>query len=175
MKSQENHPIEDFINLIREIKEYNSELSDNNYLENLEVENGDFAEKFFNQKFKYLLKSDQSFSTVIDLPKILEELIISINYSILNDPELDPKIGKEIIARVDKFLKKETQIQIDSLLRMINGKNVNKFFYDIEKYSFPYFEKEDESKQYTIVVELAFCLKSQIIKKMGQLKKSILL
>lgn len=105
----------------------------------------------------------------------MEELIININYSILNDPKLDPKIGKEIISQVDKFLKKETQIQIDSLLPMINGKKVNKFFYDIEKYSFPYFEKVDESKQYTIVVESTFCLKSQIIKKMGQLRKSFLL
>ena len=87
MESQENHSIEDLINLIGEITEYKSELSDNNYLETLEVENRDFVEKFFDQKFKYLLKSDQSFSTVIDLPEILEELIISINYSILNDPE----------------------------------------------------------------------------------------
>ena len=52
MESQENHPIEDLINLIGEITEYESELSDNNYLEILEVENRNFIEKFFNQKFK---------------------------------------------------------------------------------------------------------------------------
>lgn len=64
MESQENHPIEDLINLIGEITEYESELSDNNYLEILEVENRNFIEKFFNQKFKCLLKSDQFFSII---------------------------------------------------------------------------------------------------------------
>jgi len=51
MKSKENYPNEDLMNLIGEIIEYKSELSDNNYLETLEVENGDFIKKFFNQKF----------------------------------------------------------------------------------------------------------------------------
>jgi len=43
-----------------------------------------------------------SSSVEISLPQILEELIIKINYSILNDPKLDPKIGKEIISQIDK-------------------------------------------------------------------------
>ena len=55
----------------------------------------------------------------------MKELIIRINYSILNDPILDQKIGKEIIALVDKSLKKETKIKIDSLLSKFNGKKVN--------------------------------------------------
>lgn len=111
----------------------------------------------------------------ISLPQILEELIININYSILNDPKLDPKIGKEIISQIDKSLMNETQIQIDSFLPKINEKKLNKFFCDIGIYSFPYFEKVDERKQYTIVVESTFCLKSKIIKKSNQLRKCFLL
>lgn len=175
MESDKKQSNDDIVNLIGEITEYKSELSDNNYLENLEVENGDFIEKFFNQKLKYLFESDVSSSVTIDLSQILEELIISLNYSILEDPKLDPNIGKEIVAKVDKFLKKETQIQIDSLLPKIDGKKVNKFFYDMEKYSYPYFEKVEENKKYTLVVESTFCLKSQIIKKSEQLRKCFLL
>ncbi len=116
-----------------------------------------------------------SSSVEISLPQILKELIININYSILNDPKLEPKIRKEIISQIDKSLMNETQIQIDSFLPKINEKKLNKFFCDIGKYSFPYFEKVDERKQYTIVVESTFCLKSKIIKKSNQLRKCFLL
>lgn len=175
MESKEKHPNDELIELVGEITEYKSELSDSNYIETMEVEKGEFVEKYFNQKLKYLLESDVALSNTINLPQIKEELILSIIYSILNNSELDPKISKKIITKIDKYLKNETPIQIDSFLPMVDGKKVNRFISSIENYSFPSFEKIDENKKYTIIVESTFSLKSQIIKKSDQLRKSFLL
>ena len=170
MESKEKHPNDELIELVGEITEYKSELSDSNYIETMEVEKGEFVEKYFNQKLKYLLESDVALSNTINLPQIKEELILSINYSILNNSELDPKISKKIITKIDKYLKNETPFQIDSFLPMVDGKKVNRFISSIENYSFPSFEKIDENKKYTIIVESTFSLKSQIIKKSDQLR-----
>ena len=144
-------------------------------VEDLDVKEGDFIEKYFNEKLKYLLKANAAFSNTIEISQVLNDLILSINYAIINNPKLKEKPVKNIIKIIDRWLKEETSIQIDSFLLRVDGKEINKFLSTIENYSFPSEKKIDDNKIYTIIVETIFCLKSQIVKKANQLRKSFLL
>lgn len=175
MESPKYKSENEFNKLLGEITEFKSETSDNSTIDNLNVQKGDFIEKYFNQKIKYILNADKVFSNYIDLQAVKEELILSINYAQLNNANLEPNTGKEIIRQVNESLKKETPIQIDSFVPMIDGRKINTFFASIENYSFPCVEKVDEQKKYTLIMESTFCLQSQIVDKLNQLRKSFLL
>ena len=146
MESPKYKSENEFNKLLGEITEFKSETSDNSTIDNLNVRDGDFVEKYFNQKIKYILNADKAFSNYIDLQTVKEELILSINYAQLNNANLEPNTGKEIIRQVNESLKKETPIQIDSFVPMIDGRKINTFFASIENYSFPCVEKVDEQK-----------------------------
>ena len=135
MESPKYKSENEFNKLLGEITEFKSETSDNSTIDN--VQKGDLIQKYFNQKIKYILNADKAFSNYIDLQAVKEELILSINYAQLNNANLEPNTGKEIIRQVNESLKKETPIQIDSFVPMIDRRNINTFFVSIENYSFP--------------------------------------
>jgi hypothetical protein len=141
----------------------------------IKVKEGDFIEKYFNEKLKFLLKSKEAFPITIDISQILDEMILSINYSLIENDDLKPDIAKEIIKKMIISLKNETKIQIDSLIPMIEGKQIFDFYERIKEFSFPSINNINKHKKYTVIVESTFCLESQIVKKVNQLRKSFLL
>lgn len=164
------------LDLFGEATDYVKVLTDSCIDDNdLIVKEGEYIEKYFNAKLKYLLKADDAFSNTIDVPQVLDEIILSINYALMNNRRLKERIAKLIIKKVKKLLKSEAVIQIDSFLPGVNGKNINIFFDSIKQYSFPSTHKIDENKKYSLIVESTFCLSSQIYKKTNQIRKSFLL
>ena len=165
--------------LFGEITDFQNESNyDESKIEELRVQRGDFVEKYFNHKLKFILKSGEAFQTFISLEEVHNDFILSLNYILLkepNNPEIDKATALNIIAKIDKALKNETAIQIDSLLPLISGKELLSFFDVIKDYSFPQENKIDQNKYYTIIVESTFSLYSQIIDKVNQLRKSFLL
>ena len=141
----------------------------------IKVKEGDFIEKYLNEKLKFLLKFKEAFPITIDISQILDEMILSINYSLIEKDDLKPDIAKEIIKKMIISLKNETKIQIDSLIPMIEGKQIFDFYERIKEFSFPSINNINKHKKYTVIVESTFCLESQIVKKVNQLRKSFLL
>ena len=175
-KTEKDDISEKIMKLFGEATDYIKELTDSNVEDKeINVKEGEFLEKYFNEKLKYLLKSKNAFSSLIDISQIEEEMILSINYALLNNSSLDEKTAKKIIRRINKCFKDETKVQIDSLLPMVEGKDLNTFFDSIKNYSFPSTNKIENDKVYTLIVESTFSLSSQIVKKSSQLRKSFLL
>ena len=164
------------VSLLGQLTDFKSELSnqEEDKIEEINIQNGDFFEKYINQKLKYQLKSDKAFSSVIDVSEVHDDMILSLNYALIQDPkdpQLNPETAVKIIELIDLVLKDETQIQIDSLLPLVEGKELFDFFNNIKEYSFPSDNKIDINKKYTIIVESTFCLQSQINIKANQLRK----
>ena len=167
------------VSLLGQLTDFKSELSnqEEDKIEEINIQNGDFFEKYINQKLKYQLKSDKAFSSVIDVSEVHDDMILSFNYALIQDPkdpQLNPETAVKIIELIDLVLKDETQIQIDSLLPLVEGKELFDFFNNIKEYSFPSDNKIDINKKYTVIVESTFCLQSQINIKANQLRKSYL-
>jgi hypothetical protein len=172
---QNNENNDELVNLIGEITDYKSEITDDNEnMVELFVNRGDFIEKYFNEKLKYLLKSNNAFCIAFEISQVRDELILSINFEIINNNKLKEKPVKEIFKIIDRYLKDETAIEIDSLIPIAKGEELNKFFTSIEENSFPSGKLLDEGKNYTVIVESTYSLKSQIVKKTNQLRKSFL-
>ena len=172
---QNNENNDELVNIIGEITDYKSELTDDNEnMDELVVEKGDFIEKYFNEKLKYLLKSNNAFCIAFEISQVRDELILSINFEIINNNKLKEKPVKEIFKIIDRYLKDETAIEIDSLIPIAKGEELNKFFTTIKENSFPSGKLLDEGKNYTVIVESTYSLKSQIVKKTNQLRKSFL-
>ena len=167
------------VSLLGQLTDFKSELSnqEEDKIEEMNIQNGDFFEKYINQKLKYQLKSDKAFSSVIDVSEVHDDMILSLNYALIQDPkdpQLNPETAVKIIELIDLVLKGETQIQIDSLLPLVEGKELFDFFNNIKEYSFPSDNIIDINKKYTVIVESTFCLQSQINIKANQLRKSYL-
>ena len=167
------------VSLLGQLTDFKSELSnqEEDKIEEINIQNGDYFEKYINQKLKYQLKSDKAFSSVIDVSEVHDDMILSLNYALIQDPkdpQLNPETAVKIIELIDLVLKGETQIQIDSLLPLVEGKELFDFFNNIKEYSFPSDNKIDINKKYTVIVESTFCLQSQINIKANQLRKSYL-
>ena len=180
MKSGSNVSKEDekisLSNLLGEITDYQVELKSDNLEQNdLKVKEGAFIEKYFNEKLKYLLKAKDAFSSTIDFSQVHDDIILSINHALLNNPKLKEKQARKIIKQINKVFKDETFIQIDSFLPIVNGSELIEFFHSIKEYSFPEIINIVENKTYTVIMESTFCLHSQIGKKVNQLRKSFLL
>lgn len=163
-------------NLLGEITDYQVELKSDNLEQNdLKVKEGAFIEKYFNEKLKYLLKAKDAFSSTIDFSQVHDDIILSINHALLNNPKLKEKQARKIIKKINKVFKDESFIQIDSFLPVVNGSELIEFFHSIKEYSFPEIINIVENKTYTVIMESTFCLHSQIGKKVNQLRKSFLL
>ena len=176
LQKEKDDVTKEIMELFGESTDYLNELIDSNLDDKeIEIKEGEYIEKYFNEKLKYLLKSKNAFSTTIEITKIQEEMILSINYALLYNPSLDEKIAKKIIKRITECFKKETSLQIDTLLPFVDGKNLKIFFDSIKNYSFPPANKIEINKKYTVIVESTFSLSSQIVKKSNQLRKSFLL
>ena len=162
-----------------QLTDFKSELSnlEEDKLEEINIQNGDFFEKYVNQKLKYILKSDNAPSSSIDISEVHDDIILSINYVLVQEPK-DPQLNLETAAKIIKIidwkLKDENTIQIDSLLPSVEGKELFDFFNNIKEYSFPSDNKIDINKKYTVIAESTFCLQSQINIKANQLRKSYL-
>ena len=136
------------VSLLGQLTDFKSELSnqEEDKIEEINIQNGDFFEKYINQKLKYQLKSDKAFSSVIDVSEVHDDMILSLNYVLIQDPkdpQLNPETAVKIIEIIDSVLKGETQIQIDSLLPLVEGKELFDFFNNIKEYSFPSDNKID--------------------------------
>ena len=165
--------IKELTNLIGEISDYKSEISENDEEEENQQNPGAFTEKYFNEKLQMQLDSKHSFSnTKILIPEILGEMILKINKSVIKN-DLNTSKAFKLIKELNNHLEGETQIEIDSMFPMIPGKKINDFFKKINEFSFPNFILDEQNK-YTIIVESTFNLKSQIIKKVEQIRKSFL-
>lgn len=167
------------VSLLGQLTDFKSELSvqEEDKLEEINIQNGDFFEKYINQKLKHLLKSDKAYSSSIDVSEVHDDMILSLNYALLQEPkvlELNPETAIKIIEIIDWALKDENPIQIDSLLPLVEGKELFKFFNNIKEYSFPSDNKIDINKKYTVIVESTFCIHSQINIKANQLRKCYL-
>ena len=70
----------------------------------------------------------------------------------IKSPNLKEKAIKSIVEIVNRYLKDETYIQIDSFLPIVDGKEINNFFSGMNCYAFPPEKIIDESKKYTVIV-----------------------
>ena len=125
------------VSLLGQLTDFKSELSnqEEDKIEEINIQNGDFFEKYINQKLKYQLKSDKAFSSVIDVSEVHDDMILSLNYALIQDPkdpQLNPEAAVKIIEIIDLVLKDQTQIQIDSLLPLVEGKELFDFFNNIK-------------------------------------------
>ena len=135
---QNNENNDELVNIIGEITDYKSELTDDNEnMDELVVQKGDFIEKYFNEKLKYLLKSNNAFCIAFEISQVRDELILSINFEIINNNKLKEKPVKEIFKIIDRYLKDETAIEIDSLIPIAKGEELYKFFTSVKENSFP--------------------------------------
>ena len=175
MKEIHNITTKDLLDLMGEITDYKSEFSDNIDMEKLEVDKGEFVEKYFSQKLKYLMKAEICYPIYIDTSNIKNLLASRLYYKVKKDPELKIDIADKIMKQVDNVLKNEKPIQIDSFIPLVDGKKINDFLNVIKDYSFPVLNNIDENNKYTIIVESTFSLKSQIGKKADQLRRYFLI
>ena len=175
MKEIHNITTKDLLDLMGEITDYKSEFSDNIDMEKFEVDKGEFAEKYFIQKLKYLMKAEICYPIYIDTSNIKNLLASRLYYKVKKDPELKIDTADKIMKQVDSVLKNENPIQIDSFIPLVDGKKINDFLNVIKDYSFPVLNNIDENNKYTIIVESTFSLKSQIGKKADQLRRYFLI
>ena len=175
MKEIHNITTKDLLDLMGEITDYKSEFSDNIDMEKLEVDKGEFVEKYFSQKLKYLMKAEICYPIYIDTSNIKNLLASRLYYKVKKDPELKIDTADKIMKQVDNVLKNEKPIQIDSFIPLVDGKKINDFLNVIKDYSFPVLNNIDENNKYTIIVESTFSLKSQIGKKADQLRRYFLI
>ena len=175
MKEIHNITTKDLLDLMGEITDYKSEFSDNIDMEKFEVDKGEFAEKYFSQKLKYLMKAEICYPIYIDTSNIKNLLASRLYYKVKKDPELKIDIADKIMKQVDNVLKNEKPIQIDSFIPLVDGKKINDFLNVIKDYSFPVLNNIDENNKYTIIVESTFSLKSQNGKKVDQLRRYFLI
>lgn len=175
MKEIHNITTKDLLDLMGEITDYKSEFSDNIDMEKFEVDKGEFAEKYFSQKLKYLMKAEICYPIYIDTSNIKNLLASRLYYKVKKDPELKIDTADKIMKQVDNVLKNEKPIQIDSFIPLVDGKKINDFLNVIKDYSFPVLNNIDENNKYTIIVESTFSLKSQIGKKADQLRRYFLI
>lgn len=175
MKEIHNITTKDLLDLMGEITDYKSEFSDNIDMEKLEVDKGEFVEKYFSQKLKYLMKAEICYPIYIDTSNIKNLLASRLYYKVKKDPELKIDTADKIMKQVDKVLKNEKPIQIDSFIPLVDGKKIKGFLNVIKDYSFPVLNNIDENNKYTIIVESTFSLKSQIGKKADQLRRYFLI
>ena len=92
-------------NLLGEITDYQVELNTDSLEQNeFTVKEGAFIEKYFNEKLKYLLKAKDAFSSTIDFSQVHDDIILSINHALLNNPKLKEKQAIKIIKQINKVL-----------------------------------------------------------------------
>ena len=175
MKEIHNITTKDLLDLMGEITDYKSEFSDNIDMEKLEVDKGEFVEKYFSQKLKYLMKAEICYPIYIDTSNIKNLLASRLYYKVKKDPELKIDTADKIMKQVDSVLKNENPIQIDSFIPLVDGKKIKGFLNVIKDYSFPVLNNIDENNKYTIIVESTFSIKSQIGKKADQLRRYFLI
>ena len=175
MKEIHNITTKDLLDLMGEITDYKSEFSGDIDMEKFEVDKGEFAEKYFSQKLKYLMKAEICYPIYIDTSNIKNLLANRLYYKVKKDPELKIDTADKIMKQVDNVLKNEKPIQIDSFIPLVDGKKINDFLNVIKDYSFPVLNNIDENNKYTIILESTFSLKSQIGKKADQLRRYFLI
>lgn len=175
MKEIHNITTKDLLDLMGEITDYKSEFSGDIDMEKFEVDKGEFAEKYFSQKLKYLMKAEICYPIYIDTSNIKNLLANRLYYKVKKDPELKIDTADKIMKQVDNVLKNEKPIQIDSFIPLVDGKKINDFLNVIKDYSFPVLNNIDENNKYTIIVESTFSLKSQNGKKADQLRRYFLI
>ena len=122
MKEIHNITTKDLLDLMGEITDYKSEFSDNIDMEKFEVDKGEFAEKYFSQKLKYLMKAEICYPIYIDTSNIKNLLANRLYYKVKKDPELKIDTADKIMKQVDNVLKNEKPIQIDSFIPLVDGK-----------------------------------------------------
>ena len=178
----DEQPNKSIYELIGELTDFqtDSNLSnlDQDKIDKLKVQRGDFVEKYFAQKLKFLLKADSAISNFIDLQEVHDDFILSINYVLIkekNNPEIKNEKALAIIEKIDKSLKDESAIQMDTVLPSVSGKELLSFFETMKEYSYPSNNNIEPNKKYTIIVESTFNLYSQIYDKAEQLRKNFLL
>lgn len=178
----DEQPNKSIYELIGEMTDFQTDSNLSNLeqdkIDKLRVQRGEFIEKYFAQKLKFLLKADSAISNFIDLKEVHDDFILSINYVLLkekNNPLIEKDIALTIIDKIDKSLKDESAIQMDTVLPSLSGKELLSFFEAMKEYSYPSNNNIDPNKKYTIIVESTFNLYSQIYDKADQLRKNFLL
>jgi hypothetical protein len=160
--------------LLGDFTDFKSELSPNEDNKDNDKAGDNYVEKYFNAKMKNQFGIDSFSNVTIKLQDILDEIILYLNEKALSlNKSFD--VCFNIIRQLKGYFKDETQLEIDSLFPLVKGIKIKSLFETIENYSYPKLEKFNEKLSYTIIVESTFCLRSQIIKKSEQLRKSFLL
>ena len=138
---------------------------------------GKEVEKYFHIKLKNQLGAENSFSNIkIKISELIDDLNIYMRSKVFKNDKLDKKVAKNILKQINEYFKDENEILINSVYTSISGEKIQNFFDLINSYSYPQIEieKVDPKVKYTILVESAYCLQKNIIKKTEQLGKSFL-
>ena len=87
----ESNEIKNLIGAITDQKK--TEISNNKNIFNVDGEKGivNFTEKYFNEKIKFLLSTKYSYpKTTIEISKVLNGIILNMNYSALINDKIEP-------------------------------------------------------------------------------------
>ena len=108
----------------------------------------------------------------IKIKDFIEDIKIFIDENVKNNVKLDKKKQNMIIQEIERTLKDEKKIELDSFFAEVSGTKIKKFLDNIKAYSFPSKdEKINENENYIVLVESTHSLNSNIIKKSEQLRK----
>ena len=161
--------------LLGDIKEFIPDIEFED--ENLKNPDDKVIEKYFNIKLKNQLDAANPFSNIkIKISEFIDDLNIYMCNKVLKNDKINKKVAKNILKQINEYFKDENEILINSVFTSISGEKIQNFFDLINHCSYPQIEieKVDPKVKYTILVESAYCLQKNIIKKTEQLGKSFL-
>ena len=161
--------------LLGDIKEFIPDIKFED--ENLKNPDDKVIEKYFNIKLKNQLDAANPFSNIkIKISEFIDDLNIYMCNKVLKNDKINKKVAKNILKQINEYFKDENEILINSVFTSISGEKIQNFFDLINHCSYPQIEIEtvDPKVKYTILVESAYCLQKNIIKKTEQLGKSFL-
>ena len=161
--------------LLEDIKEFIPDIEFED--ENLKNPDDKVIEKYFNIKLKNQLDAANPFSNIkIKISEFIDDLNIYMCNKVLKNDKINKKVAKNILKQINEYFKDENEILINSVFTSISGEKIQNFFDLINHCLYPKIEieKVDPKVKYTILVESAYCLQKNIIKKTEQLGKSFL-
>jgi hypothetical protein len=150
---------------------FNKEKSDS---DDLNPYGKDVIEEILKDKLKFFFKSENIYSSTIKISQVLNDIKLSLDNSLVKNPELKEKTAQKIIEKMNKYFNKESVVILDSFFPMVKGEDIITFLDIINENYIPAGKKIVENKKYIVAIE-SFFSKSEISEKIHKLKQGILL
>lgn len=132
-------------------------------------------EKYIFVKLRKLLDIPKKFSfcnVEIEAKKFIDDITKKIDEEISKNIKLNYQKADEIKKGIQSIFYREEKLELDSFFLNVPGKNILRFFRNIEDFSFPSLDQKIfENEIYTVIVESTRSLNSTSVKKTKKLRK----